>query len=95
MKKVPLRRCIGCRNSFEKNELIRVVRTPDNQIILDEKGKANGRGAYVCKNKECVENAFKKNQFEYAFGVKIPGEEKERIKELISGKISGNENVIN
>ena len=75
--------------------LIRVVRTPDNKIITDETGKANGRGAYICPNPECFKNAMKKNRLEYAFGIKISKQEKEELEKLISEKISGNETETN
>ena len=51
MKKIPLRRCLGCFESKPKNELCRVVKTTDGEIILDKTGKKNGRGAYICCNR--------------------------------------------
>ena len=95
MKKVPLRRCIGCRRSFEKNELIRVVRTPENKIITDDTGKSNGRGAYICKNTECLAAAMKKNQLENALEIKISKAEKEELEKLISAKIAENNQETN
>ena len=59
MKKIPLRRCLGCFESKPKNELCRVVKTADGEIILDKTGKKNGRGAYICSNRECLEKAIK------------------------------------
>ena len=95
MKKKPLRRCIGCRNSFEKSELIRIVRTPENRIIADCTGKANGRGAYICPKEECLNNAMKKNQLENALETKISKEEKEELAKLISSRISDNKTETN
>jgi predicted RNA-binding protein YlxR (DUF448 family) len=70
-----------------KNELIRVVRTPENDIALDFSGKMNGRGAYICKNSDCLSLAVKKKRLENAFGVSIPEELFERLKkELTSGE---------
>lgn len=59
IKKVPLRRCLGCMQSFPKKDLIRVVRTPENQVVIDLTGKKSGRGAYVCKDKACLKKAVK------------------------------------
>ena len=53
-KKIPMRMCSGCRESKPKSELIRVVRTPDGNIVVDKTGKVSGRGAYLCKNEECL-----------------------------------------
>ena len=51
-KKIPTRKCVGCGEMKEKKELIRIVRTPEGEILLDATGKANGRGAYICNNVE-------------------------------------------
>ena len=61
--KVPMRRCIGCMESRPKRELIRVVASPEGEVRLDPSGKANGRGAYLCPDPECVAKARKKNAF--------------------------------
>lgn len=59
-KRIPLRMCCVCRRYFPKNELFRVVKTPEGEIFLDdEKGKTNGRGAYVCKSEQCVSKCTK------------------------------------
>ena len=71
MKKIPLRRCLGCFESNPKNELCRVVKTADGEIILDKTGKKNGRGAYICCNRECLEKAIKAKRLEKEFDVKI------------------------
>jgi predicted RNA-binding protein YlxR (DUF448 family) len=87
VKKIPLRQCTGCMERKAKNELIRVVRTPENDIALDFSGKMNGRGAYICKNSDCLSLAVKKKRLENAFGVAIPEELFERLKkELTSGE---------
>ena len=59
LKKIPMRRCLGCYESKPKKELIRVVKTSEGEICIDKTGKKNGRGAYICYNKECLEKAFK------------------------------------
>ncbi len=74
MKQLPQRMCLGCRESKPKNTLIRIVRTPDGSICLDEKGKLSGRGAYICKTKACFERAKKSKALERALNVQIPEE---------------------
>ena len=87
VKKNPLRQCTGCMERKAKNELIRVVRTPESNIVLDFSGKMNGRGAYICKNSDCLSLAVKKKRLENTFGVSIPEEIFERLKkELTSGE---------
>lgn len=73
-KKIPLRQCTGCREMKPKTELIRVVRSPEGQISLDFKGKAPGRGAYLCKNPDCLKRAVKARALERALACKIPEE---------------------
>lgn len=83
IKKVPMRKCLGCNTSFPKKELVRVVRTPESNIIIDKTGKANGRGAYVCKNKECLKKAIKSKRISHSLEVEIPSElMEELLKEL-------------
>lgn len=73
-KKIPMRQCLGCREMKPKRELIRVVRSPEGQVSLDFKGKANGRGAYVCPNMACLKKAMKSKAIERAFEITIPAE---------------------
>lgn len=73
-KKIPMRQCTGCREMKPKRELIRVVRSPENEITLDFKGKAQGRGAYVCKSQECLKKAIKSRALERSLEVSIPEE---------------------
>ncbi len=70
-KKIPLRMCTGCGQMFDKRTLVRVVKTPEGEVLLDLTGKKSGRGAYVCKNSECLKKARKKKAFERAFQVQI------------------------
>ncbi|MEG1614595.1 MAG: YlxR family protein, partial [Oscillospiraceae bacterium] len=58
-KKIPLRRCNGCMEMKPKKELIRVVKNQENEVSVDLTGKKSGRGAYVCKNLDCLEKSFK------------------------------------
>ena len=62
-KKIPLRRCCGCGESFPKKELIRVVRTPDGAVQMDFTGKLSGRGVYVCRYLSCFKKARKADRF--------------------------------
>lgn len=70
-KKVPLRMCTGCGEMFDKRTLVRVVKTPQGEVQLDLTGKLSGRGAYVCKNVDCLKKARKKRAFERAFSMQI------------------------
>ena len=80
-KKIPMRQCLGCREMKPKKELIRVVRSPEGEISLDFKGKANGRGAYLCPSAECLKKAVKARALERAFETQIPPELYERLKQ--------------
>ena len=73
-KKIPMRQCLGCREMKPKKELIRVVRSPEGEIRLDFKGKANGRGAYVCPDPGCLKKAVKAKALERASSCQIPQE---------------------
>lgn len=73
-KKIPMRQCLGCREMRPKRELIRIVRSPEGSVSLDSKGKASGRGAYICPNAECLKRAIKTKAVSRAFGLEIPQE---------------------
>ena len=73
-KKIPMRQCLGCREHKPKRELVRVVRTPEGQVMLDRSGKMNGRGAYLCSNPACLQRAVKAKALEHAFGTAVPEE---------------------
>lgn len=73
-KKIPLRQCVGCRESKEKKELIRVLKTADDKVILDATHRANGRGAYLCPSKECLAKAKKNKGLERSLKISIPAE---------------------
>ena len=73
-KKIPVRQCLGCREHFPKKELIRVVRSPEGEISLDFKGKKPGRGAYICKNQDCLKKIQKSKALERAFECSVPDE---------------------
>ena len=78
-KKIPLRQCLGCKEMKPKAELIRIVRSPEGEISLDARGKAPGRGTYVCRSTECLKKAIKTNAIERALDVKIPAEITEHL----------------
>ena len=80
-KKIPMRQCTGCREMKPKRELIRVVRSPENEIALDFKGKAQGRGAYVCHSQDCLKKAIKSKALEKSLEVSIPDEIYLQLKE--------------
>lgn len=70
-KKIPMRMCKGCGEMFDKRTLVRVVRSPEGEVSLDLTGKKSGRGAYVCKNADCLKKARKKKAFERELNVQI------------------------
>ena len=70
-KKVPQRKCIVCGNLYDKNDLLRVVKNKDLGVVIDETGKLNGRGAYICKNNECLKEVKKNNKLNRVFKQKI------------------------
>lgn len=73
-KNIPLRMCCVCRESKDKKELLRIVKNKDGEIFIDPTGKANGRGAYICKNGNCAKEAEKKKALERSFKVSIDKE---------------------
>ncbi|MBP3617551.1 MAG: YlxR family protein [Lachnospiraceae bacterium] len=74
MKKIPLRKCTGCGEMKTKKELIRVLKTPEDTIVLDKTGKKNGRGAYLCNDIECFRKARKSKGLERSLQCEIPTE---------------------
>jgi len=78
-KKIPMRQCMGCRERKPKRELIRVVRSPEGVVSLDFKGKAPGRGAYVCPNPECLRKAVRSKSLERNLETSIPQEVLDRL----------------
>lgn len=73
-KKIPMRMCVGCREMKPKRELIRVVRAPDGGVSMDPGGKKPGRGAYVCRNADCLKRAIKQRQLERQLEVQLSEE---------------------
>ena len=79
MKKIPMRQCVGCREMKPKKELVRVVKSPEGEISMDLRGKAPGRGAYVCRSLECLRRAIKSRALERGFDTTIPQEIYDRL----------------
>lgn len=73
-KKIPQRMCLGCGQMKPKADLMRVVKSPDGQILTDPAGKANGRGAYVCRDRACLEKARKTRRLERTFSAPVSEE---------------------
>ena len=71
-KKIPMRQCIGCGEMKPKKEMIRVIKTAEDEIILDTTGRKNGRGAYICTGSECLQKAIKCKGLERSFKMPIP-----------------------
>ena len=81
--------CVACREMTPKRELIRVVRSPEGEISIDDRGKKNGRGAYVCNKIECIQNAIKRRQLERALDANVPDEIKQTLIENAAGGTGG------
>lgn len=73
-KKIPLRQCVGCGEMKGKKDMMRVLKTAENEICLDATGKKNGRGAYICRSRECLRLARKNRGLERSFKMSIPNE---------------------
>lgn len=71
-KKIPLRMCIACREMKDKKSLLRIVKSSSGAISLDFKGKASGRGAYICDSPDCIKKCLKKKLLNKAFSSEIP-----------------------
>jgi hypothetical protein len=84
VKKVPMRTCVGCGEQKTKKELIRVVKNNENQVFVDFKGKANGRGAYICPSLECLKKAQKRDALSRSLMTKIDHEIYERLAEELA-----------
>lgn len=83
-KKLPVRRCVGCGEHLPKNTLVRVLRTPEGEIILDLSGKKSGRGAYICKKASCLKKARKSRRIEASLECSIPETVYDRMEEEIN-----------
>lgn len=84
MKNIPQRTCIGCNEKKDKKDFIRIVKDNENNISIDRTGKANGRGAYICDNIECLEKAIKNKKIEKSFKMSIDENIYQKLRELIN-----------
>lgn len=87
IKKIPMRQCTGCNERKEKKDLIRIIRTPEEEIVVDFTGKKNGRGAYICNSVECLQLAKKKKSLERSLKTTIP----EQVYQELLKEMSTNE----
>ena len=88
-KKIPQRQCMGCRERKEKREMIRVVRSPEGAISLDFRGKAPGRGAYICPKMDCLKRAIKAKSLERSLDTAIPEEIYARLEQEMEANSNG------
>ena len=86
MKKIPQRTCIGCKEKKEKRELIRIVKDKEGNITLDRTGRANGRGAYICDNIQCLEKAINTKALARTFEMEIEETVYNELRGVISEK---------
>ncbi len=86
-KKIPLRQCVGCGQMKAKKEMMRVIRTPEGDIVLDVTGKKNGRGAYLCQEEECLRMAIKNKGLERSFKMSIDKSIYEKLQKEYEGNI--------
>ena len=86
MKNIPQRTCIGCNEKKDKKEFIRIVKDNQNNISIDRTGKANGRGAYICDNIDCLEKAIKNKKIEKSFKMSIDNCVYENLRTVINNK---------
>ena len=86
IKQTQMRRCVNCRESKHKSELLRIVRTPEGDFKIDFTGKANGRGAYICKNENCAAETKKRRKFDKSFKTTLPAEIYDKIIEAVAKK---------
>lgn len=85
-KTIPVRQCVACRAQKEKPALCRIVKTSEGEIIWDERGKASGRGAYICKSEECLKKAIKSRALSRALECEIPDEIYARLRTFFAEK---------
>ena len=83
-KKIPMRMCFGCREMHEKRELIRIVKSAEGMVSIDMRGKAPGRGAYICRKSDCLERAMKSRALERALEHRIEPDVYERLREELA-----------
>ena len=95
MKSQPQRSCVACRTVRPKEQLVRVVRTPDRRVLADPEGKLAGRGAYLCPSESCLKEAIRNRRLERALGIPLGESVRQSLAERIAGlsKVPGQENA--
>ena len=83
-KKVPMRQCVGCAEMKSKKELLRIIKTPEEEVVLDTTGRKNGRGAYICASMECLKKARGNRGLERSLKIAIPAEIYQNLEEEMS-----------
>ena len=84
-KHIPQRTCVACRTVRPKRELVRIVRTPEGAVLVDDTGKRSGRGAYICRQRGCWEKALTRRQLERALKVTLTDETETQLREYAAG----------
>ena len=84
MKKIPMRMCVACRQMMPKKDLIRIVRTPEGEVVVDLTGRKNGRGAYLCRSRDCLARAIKIRALERALEQPLTAETAQKLTEAFS-----------
>ncbi|MDO5539751.1 MAG: YlxR family protein [Eubacteriales bacterium] len=82
-RKIPMRKCIGCQEMKSKKEMMRILRTPEDELVIDTTGRKNGRGAYLCFSRDCFEKAVKSKGLERSLKMNIPMEVYDSLKKEI------------
>ena len=82
-KKIPLRKCVSCNERKSKKDLIRLVKKGDKDVIIDKTGKANGRGAYLCLNLECIDDAEKTKKLSRALSTEVSQDIYDELRKLV------------
>lgn len=88
-KKIPMRQCVGCGEMKNKREMMRVLKTAEGPIELDTTGRKNGRGAYLCMEKDCLMKARKNKGLERSFKMSIPDEIYEKLEKEFEEDVQG------
>ena len=83
-KHVPQRTCIACRQAKDKRDLVRLVRTPEGNLAIDETGRQNGRGAYLCRDRTCWEAALRGTQIAKALKIELDEPERQMLREYLA-----------
>lgn len=86
IRKIPMRQCLGCNEHRPKKEMIRVLRTPEGEVVLDTTGKRSGRGAYICPDAACFKKARKSKRIENVLECRIPDELYDEMEKNISSE---------